>query len=178
MSKGKIFGGLTTAAVLALCIATTGPEEGQTNKAVIPIPGDPWTICKGHTAGVHEGDVKTNPECEALFSEDMLGEIEFLQTVIKVPVTLPVIASQADQSFNTGHYAYAHSTMLKKLNAGDVKGACEQFRRWTKEKVPAGDSRDIRDGVKDGWADCSIRANGCYGIYQRRERMRKLCLHD
>ncbi|MGA6579692.1 glycoside hydrolase family protein, partial [Providencia sp. NPDC089923] len=33
-------------------------------------------------------------------------------------------------AFNVGTGAFAKSTMLKKLNAGDQYGACEELKRW------------------------------------------------
>jgi lysozyme len=45
-----------------------------------------------------------------------------------------------DFSFNLGLGNLGSSTLLKKLNAGDIKGAAEEFLRWDKAggKVLAG----------------------------------------
>ena len=34
-------------------------------------------------------------------------------------------------TYNVGSGAFASSTLLKKLNAGDVPGACKELQRWT-----------------------------------------------
>ena len=34
-------------------------------------------------------------------------------------------------TYNAGVGAFKSSTMLKKLNAGNTKGACDELRRWT-----------------------------------------------
>ncbi|TFU20914.1 lysozyme, partial [Proteus mirabilis] len=33
-------------------------------------------------------------------------------------------------AFNVGTTTFARSTLLKKLNAGDRAGACEEIKRW------------------------------------------------
>jgi lysozyme len=166
LKKTGLLFGLPAAVVLAYCVSTTGPEEGNRNQAYQDV-GAVWTICRGHARDVHAGDYKTDPVCDELFNEDMLGELEFLQDVVTVPVTLPRISALADTSFNIGHKAFKNSTMLRKLNAGDTRGACDEL---TKSWVYAG---RLPDGRK---RDCRVKSNGCHGLVDRRERMRERCL--
>ncbi|MGK3123432.1 glycoside hydrolase family protein [Candidatus Pantoea formicae] len=58
-------------------------------------------------------------------------------------------------TYNVGTSAFSKSTLVKKLNAGDVTGACEEMRRC----VYAG-------GVK--WR----------GLHNRRDMERALCLAE
>jgi lysozyme len=80
---------------------------------------------------------------EALLALDIL---RFQNGVLKL-VTYPINGNQFDAlvdfSFNLGLGNLGSSTLLKKLNAGDVKGASEEFLRWDKAggKVLAGLTR-------------------------------------
>jgi len=65
-------------------------------------------------------------------------------------------------AYNVGSYSFCKSTIVKKANAGDLIGACEEFKRWTFV----------------GGKDCKIKSNKCYGIYKRREAERQLCLSE
>jgi len=53
-------------------------------------------------------------------------------------VTVDITESQSDAlisfSYNCGIAALTGSTLLKKLNAGDSKGACAEFAKWDKVK--------------------------------------------
>ena len=40
--------------------------------------------------------------------------------------------AMVDFTFNVGCHAFATSTLLKKVNHGDVAGAANEFGRWTK----------------------------------------------
>lgn len=50
--------------------------------------------------------------------------------------------------------------------ARDFPAACGLYMKWTKVKR------------RDKWVDCSVRSNGCYGIYTRRARERAACLGE
>jgi len=141
-------------------------HEGYTNQAIIPIPGDVPTYGFGSTtrpdgSRVQMGDTITPPVALRKALSDIEGKFETpLRQCIKVPLHQHEWDSFVQMSYNIGATAFCNSTLVKKLNAGDYVGACNEMMRWT-------------------WAagrDCSIRANGCYGLYLRREQERKLCL--
>ncbi|MFN6817548.1 glycoside hydrolase family protein, partial [Proteus mirabilis] len=50
--------------------------------------------------------------------------------LVKVPFDDKTKASLYSFTFNVGTSAFARSTLLKKLNAGDQYGACEEMKRW------------------------------------------------
>lgn len=81
-------------------------------------------------------------------------------------VTVPLTQNQYDAfvsfTYNIGTNAFCKSTMVKKANAGNLVGACEEFRRW---EFVAG-------------KDCRIKSSNCRGIANRREAERALCLKE
>lgn len=104
--------------------------EGCRLKAYKDIVGV-WTIGYGHTGGdVHEGQVITQEEAEALLRLDL----ERFERGVQFQVTVPLTQNQFDAlvsfSFNLGLGALKGSTLLKKLNAGDYAGAQREFLKW------------------------------------------------
>ena len=90
---------------------------------------------------------------------------------------MPLTANQYDAlvsfTYNVGASALERSTLLKRVNAGDHKGAADEFLKWNKAngKVLAGLTRrrasesllyqGIPDLNYDGKADPSRRKNRC-----------------
>lgn len=119
-----------------------------------------WTICHGHTAGVKPGQRVTQAQCNAFLKSDMGHAFAALDRIVHVPMSAPQRAGLADWVFNVGEPAAAKSTLIRKLNAGDRRGACAELSRWV---IVAG-------------KDCRKPANNCTGIVTRREQERELCL--
>ncbi len=118
---------------VAICVACTGTFEGLRTVAYRDPVGIP-TVCFGETRGVKLGDRFTDEQCK-----DMLGErvLEFGRGVDGcTKVWLPPARKAALVSFayNVGVQAYCGSTLVRKLNAGDTSGACNELLRWTKAK--------------------------------------------
>lgn len=94
--------------------------------------GKPWTIGVGHTKDVQEGDEITEAQAMDLLRED----IQWVEKAIDKHVPGKLTQNQYDALccfiFNVGEFAFASSTLLKKLNAGDFKGAAAEFLRWDK----------------------------------------------
>ena len=71
------------------------------------------------------------------------GVVSFDQAVskmLKVSVTQNQYDALVSLAYNIGTLALSSSTLMKKLNAGDVNGAADEFLRWNKSggKVMAG----------------------------------------
>ncbi len=92
-----------------------------------------WTIGYGHTAGVMPG----------------MG--------ITVPLTQNMFDALVSFTFNLGAGALKRSTLLKKLNCGDITGAAGQFERF----VYAG-GKVMRGLVRRRAAEKEIFLNGKY----------------
>lgn len=93
--------------------------------------GDVLTVCYGHTGEeVIPGERYTDEECLALLDSDLKAAMEVVETQVTVPLTEMQKAALASFVYNVGSGAFARSTLLKKLNAGDMPGACNEMRRW------------------------------------------------
>ena len=91
--------------------------------------GGIWTIGYGHTKNVKQGDKITKEEAEKLYKEDFEKHIKPLKKV-KIPLSDNQKVALASFIYNVGPTAFENSTLLKKLNKGDIKGASEEFDKW------------------------------------------------
>ncbi len=117
------------AAVLILALPFTAREEGTKLKAYLDPIGIP-TICMGETENVKMGDVKTKQECDKLF-EARLGAFSYaVDMAISTPLSAPTHAAFTSWAYNVGIGAMSRSTLVKKANAGDLVGACNELLKW------------------------------------------------
>lgn len=139
---------LSAAALVALV-----SHEGYSDKAIIPVPGDVPTIGFGTTGGVKMGDKITPPVALAR----ALTDVQKFEGALRKCVTVPLHQHEYDAaisfSYNVGATAFCNSTMVKKWNAGDYEGGCNELSKW----VHVGGRR-------------------IQGLVNRREAERKLCL--
>lgn len=157
---------MALAGVMAASVAAAGvaipfikPHEGRELVAYQDSVGV-WTICDGETLGVRQGDTATHQQCDETTKARVT---EYAAKVIEmVGVQIPVHTHAAFTSFayNVGLENFRRSTALKKLQRGDIAGACGEIPRWTYA----------------GGKDCRIRANRCYGIVTRRWAEHDLCM--
>lgn len=77
----------------------------------------------------------TTAQAEALLRADMVRIWNAIQGGIKRTLTAGQKAAVMCLAFNIGATAFLESTLLKKLNAGDLAGAAAEFPRWNKVTV-------------------------------------------
>lgn len=142
--------GLSAAALVALALS-----EGYTSNAVQPLPGDKPTIGFGTTGGVRMGDTITPPKA----LERKLRDVQAFEGALKQCVQVPLHQHEYDAyvslSYNIGSKAFCGSTLVRKLNARDYAGGCQEILRWDKFK-----GKPVR------------------GLTMRREREYKLCMGE
>ncbi|ENI1055666.1 MULTISPECIES: lysozyme [Serratia] len=92
--------------------------------------GKPWTIGWGHTKGVKQGDRITQEQAEQFLSDDLAVFELTVNSAIKRPMTQNQFDAMVSLAFNIGGSAFAGSTLVKKFNAGDAKGAADEFPKW------------------------------------------------
>lgn len=119
------------AAWVGICVGCVAGFEGLRTVAYRDPIGIP-TVCFGETDKVKLGDKYTVEQCR-----EMLGTrvIEFGASVdkcITVPITPQRKAAYVSFAYNVGADAFCKSTLVKKQNAGDTVGACNELLRWTK----------------------------------------------
>ncbi|MFV9065683.1 lysozyme [Serratia fonticola] len=91
------------------------------------------TVCYGHTgADIVIGKRYTSGECKALLDKDLVPFARSVERSVKIPASEYQKASLISFSYNVGVKAFESSTLLRKLNAGDSEGACDEMRRWNK----------------------------------------------
>lgn len=103
-------------------------------KAYLPTPNDVWTIGWGHTHTTKPGMTITREQAQELFEYDVAWAVEAVNKGIKVPVTQNQFDVAVSLCFNIGAKAFAGSTFLRRINAGDIQGAAEALTWWNKQK--------------------------------------------
>jgi lysozyme len=95
------------------------------------------TIGVGHTsaagAPVVERDMAiTVEEADAILMRDLAASEAAVLAAVAVPLSQTQFDALVSLAFNIGGGAFAGSTLVRKLNAGDVEGAADQFLVWNK----------------------------------------------
>jgi len=105
--------------------------EGCRLNAYIDAVGIP-TIGYGSTDDVKMGDTLTQDEAEALLKQDLVRFEECINEYVDVDLNQNEYDALVCFAFNVGCNAVKNSTMLRLINAGDLIGAAQQFKRWDK----------------------------------------------
>lgn len=132
-SRLKKAGGIVTV-VGSLAIGLVGGYEGLRTKAYIPIPGDVPTICFGETRGVKMGDTATVAECKTMLGNALVEFEANMRRCLVAPDKVPdkPYVAFLSLSYNIGSRAFCGSTVARKANAGDMRGACNAILAWNK----------------------------------------------
>lgn len=106
--------------------------EGLRLSAYLCPAGVP-TIGYGTTGPeVRIGMTWTKAQAEAALASDVTEFAREVRALVKVPVSPQQFAALVSLAYNIGTGALRKSTLLRLLNAGDYKGAGQQFDRWNK----------------------------------------------
>lgn len=103
--------------------------EGLRTKAYRDVVGV-WTVCYGETLDVHPGDQYTAKQCERMLAPRVLEHRVGWHSYL-TPITLRERlhpqrdASFSSLAFNVGIRGAGTSTATRRLNNGDIAGACE-----------------------------------------------------
>lgn len=122
------------------CSLTAYPDPGT--------GGAPWTIGYGWTHPVDGKPIKHGMKIDQDTADRLLktGLVSYENDVLKL-VKVKLTQGQFDAlvsfAYNVGSRSLSTSTLLKKLNGGDVNGAADEFPRWNKAggKVMSGLTR-------------------------------------
>jgi len=124
----------------AAAIALVGAWEGLRLTAYRDVVGMP-TVCYGETLGVKLGDKHTKPECDAMLLASLRRHETGMRNCLTRPDGIPAKSYIAFVSltYNIGVGAFCRSTARKRLDAGDLKGACDAgtwFKRADGRVIP------------------------------------------
>lgn len=124
--------GAATGGAIAIAAVLIPSLEGVEDKPYRDVV-DVLTVCYGHTGpDIIPDKTYTETECKALLDKDLQPFARSVERSVKVPASEYQKAALISFSYNVGVKAFESSTLLKKLNAGDSHGACDEMRRWNK----------------------------------------------
>lgn len=140
------------AGAIAIATAAVAAFEGLVLTTYPDVGGIP-TYCYGETQGAEWGKTYSKEQCDEQLARRL---VEFNRGVDScVTAALPDArrAAFVSLSYNIGTAAFCRSTVVRRINAGDVAGACDAILMWNKV-----------NGIV--WR----------GLVKRREQERALCL--
>ncbi|MEM9635156.1 MAG: lysozyme [Pseudomonadota bacterium] len=117
----------------AAAIALVGTWEGLRLTAYRDVVSVP-TVCYGETYGVKLGDKHTKAECDAMLMRSLRNHEAGMRKCLKNPDAIPGKSYVAFVSltYNIGVGAFCRSTARKRLNRGDIRGACNAAKWFNK----------------------------------------------
>lgn len=124
--KGLIAGSV---ALTALATSSISFYEGRSLRAYQDIV-NVWTICDGETKGVRPGDVATPAQCDAMLARNLVTYETGLDRCLIAEVPGRVKVAFLSWTYNVGVGAACGSTLVRKANAGDLVGACNELLKW------------------------------------------------
>ncbi|HHP4810559.1 TPA: glycoside hydrolase family protein [Acinetobacter baumannii] len=148
-------------------VQATALKEGYTAKPTIPVKGDRPTIGNGTTFYPDGRAVKmTDPAITRKQAFEYLkftmnkDAKAFNKTLLNIPISQTEYDLYLDFTYQYGIGAWSSSSMLKNLKVGKYKAACDSLLKY---KFVAK-------------RDCSIRSNGCYGVWTRQLERHAKCI--
>lgn len=119
---------LSASALVGLAV-----HEGYREEAYTPVKNDRLTIGFGDAQGVQPGQ-KTDP-VRALIRLNQQADVfqqQMRQCIGDVPMHQHEFDAVISWSFNVGARSACGSTLVKKLQAFDYAGACQELLKWDK----------------------------------------------
>lgn len=104
--------------------------EGFTDVAVQPLPGDKWTVGFGHTGDVYEGDTVSLREALGLLVKDVSDAEESVNRCVTVALEQYEFDALVSLAYNIGTHAFCRSTLVSRLNEGDMAGVASEWMKW------------------------------------------------
>lgn len=173
LSQRYKIAGLGASAALLVSLAV---NEGYTPTAVVPVKGDVPTVGFGSTVKEDGSPVRTGDTTTPVQAlQRTLAHIQKDESGIKRCVTAPLTQAEydllVDFSYQYGVPTLCSSSIVKLANAGDYSGSCQAYAEYRKVKTPC------PPGVPGVCRrDCSIRSNGCYGVWTRQQARIAKCM--
>lgn len=158
VSRGTL-AAIVGSAAAAVLLVSIPADEGTEYRAYRDIAGI-WTICNGDTRNVSAGMVETPEGCRRRLEAQLIAHASPVMACsprLAEPGRDYQRAAAVSLAYNIGVRAYCHSTVDRRFDAGDVRGACNAFLSWDKARV-RGQLRPVK------------------GLTLRRQRERAICL--
>lgn len=139
-------------------------KEGYTSHTIVPVAGDRPTNGFGSTFDENGKPIKLGDTVTPQVAlKRVLIHSGKDKSVLDKCVTGPVSQVEADLlvdfAYNYGATTTCNSSIVRNINAGNYAAACESYLKY---KFVAK-------------RDCSIRSNGCYGVWTRSQERAAQC---
>lgn len=108
-----------------------------------------WTIGVGHTSAagaphVTPGLVIGKDEVDAILSRDLVKYENTVDSAVRVPLTQGQFDALVSLCFNIGQGGFAKSSVVRRLNESNYRGAADAFLMWNKPSEIMGRRRGER----------------------------------
>ncbi len=120
--------GLVGAAAAATLLVFVPAKEGRRLEPYVD-PVGIVTVCDGSTKNVQKRKY-TPEECDKILADNLADHAEGALKCLTKPTTTGQRAAYTSFSFNVGISAFCRSTLVKRHNAGDNRGACAELSKW------------------------------------------------
>lgn len=117
------------AALAALCCTFVGGLEGVKQVVYLDPVGIP-TACFGETKNIRMGQRFTMDQCKSMLLDSLIKADDQVSACVKVSLPDARRAALISFAYNVGGANFCGSTLVKKLNAGDTAGACNELPKW------------------------------------------------
>ena len=122
-----------TAAAITIAVPLVAQFEGlwltaKPDRLAYNIP----TVCYGETEGVKIGDTYTPQECADMLARKLPRYANEINKCIRVEIPDKTRAALISFSYNVGTAGACRSTAFRRLNAGDIRGACNALMMWNR----------------------------------------------
>jgi lysozyme len=124
-----------SAGLMAAAVALVGGWEGlRTIAYPDALANGIPTVCFGETRGVKLGDRYTVDQCKVMLGDALVEFETAMRKCLKAPDAIPAKPYTAflSLSYNIGSGAFCGSTVARRANAGDLRGACNAIPMWNK----------------------------------------------
>ena len=147
---------------LSGALASTGVIVSEHEGLVLGTYVDPVgivTSCYGNTGRDSQGNILrlgvkySEEECLTQLADDLVEFNTAVKKSVKVIISDEELAAYTSFAYNVGMGNFRSSTLLKKLNADDREGACNELPKWKYSK-----GKELK------------------GLVVRREKEKELCL--
>ncbi|NGX98717.1 MAG: lysozyme [Candidatus Afipia apatlaquensis] len=120
-------------AAIAIAVPVVASFEGlwltaKPDRLAYNIP----TVCYGETEGVRVGDKYSKSECQAMLANKLPRYAAEIAKCIRVPISDKTRAAFISFAYNVGSAGFCKSTAARKLNSGDIRGACDALMAWNR----------------------------------------------
>jgi lysozyme len=149
----------------AVALVALWQQEGWTERAVIPVPGDVPTVGPGLTKREDGSPVQMGDTIKPIDgARRSLAHIQQGEAALKRCVTAALHQAEYDLMVDFGYQygmpALCKSSIVRAANAGDYAGSCEAYLLY---RFVAG-------------RDCSAPGSGCRGVWLRSQGRRNKCM--